>query len=564
MVEPSTTKPRPEWIGLALSGGGFRATLFHLGVVRLLRDCGLLPKVKMICSVSGGSILAAHLALNWNQYVSEDDNEFDSAAKSITDFTKMDLRNRIIRRWLCIKFFLSPLLLSRLFEKLTSMSPVTWLLTWYYNKLYEKATFRNLAGQPELHILATSLTTGKLCKFTNHTFEVVDSQHFERVNVSLPQISLAVAASSAFPLFFPPVRINHRILKCDENSCPHEHVLTDGGVFDNLGLQELAKLAQGRNQDGSLLIVSDAGANFDWRVGKKYSSVISLSRNVRANDIMMHRLSELVVGTTEHGRLDFCKIEIGRKLERNQEDQNQNWNQEPTALLPETQTSARNMRTDFNSFSETEIDTLTKHGYSEARAALREAGICSRPPGDWNPVGKQPPGSETMLKIEDAKARRWIRLFAPRDMATWGAMCGPLLWGLIVWALVVYLPDQRRLHEQQHEQEMKERTLQQSVLAYQEVNAQLQGDRSTRLSFVKVVDPSNSPVVNVTVDVEVGGIPKTKGSTDSRGLFAFSWEPARESGEAHVRVKAPGFWMADEVYSLNAEPVRLIQLNKGN
>ena len=50
------TMPR---LGLALSGGGFRATLFHLGVVRFLRDAGALQNITEIASVSGGSILAA-------------------------------------------------------------------------------------------------------------------------------------------------------------------------------------------------------------------------------------------------------------------------------------------------------------------------------------------------------------------------------------------------------------------------------------------------------------------------------------------------------------------------
>jgi predicted acylesterase/phospholipase RssA len=55
-------------LGLALSGGGLRATLFHLGVVRFLRDAGLLGDVTHLVSVSGGSILGAHLALNWERY----------------------------------------------------------------------------------------------------------------------------------------------------------------------------------------------------------------------------------------------------------------------------------------------------------------------------------------------------------------------------------------------------------------------------------------------------------------------------------------------------------------
>jgi len=49
-------------LGLALSGGGFRASLYHLGLLRFLRDAGILSQVTHITSVSGGSVTAAHLA----------------------------------------------------------------------------------------------------------------------------------------------------------------------------------------------------------------------------------------------------------------------------------------------------------------------------------------------------------------------------------------------------------------------------------------------------------------------------------------------------------------------
>src|SRR3954452_16087024 len=55
-------------IGLALSGGGFRATIYHVGLVRFLRDAGILRQVNQITAVSGGSIFAAHLCLNWDRY----------------------------------------------------------------------------------------------------------------------------------------------------------------------------------------------------------------------------------------------------------------------------------------------------------------------------------------------------------------------------------------------------------------------------------------------------------------------------------------------------------------
>src|SRR3954453_4769248 len=82
-------------IGLALSGGGFRATLYHLGLVRFLRDAGLLPQVSHITAVSGGSIVAPHLPLNGARYTGSA-TEFGSAAGELLAFVRLDVRNRII------------------------------------------------------------------------------------------------------------------------------------------------------------------------------------------------------------------------------------------------------------------------------------------------------------------------------------------------------------------------------------------------------------------------------------------------------------------------------------
>ncbi len=75
-------------LGLALSGGGFRATLYHLGVVRFLRDASALASVTDIASVAGGSILGAHLALNWDRY-SGDEASFDEASAEIVKFVQL-------------------------------------------------------------------------------------------------------------------------------------------------------------------------------------------------------------------------------------------------------------------------------------------------------------------------------------------------------------------------------------------------------------------------------------------------------------------------------------------
>ena len=63
---PRTRQPA-DGVGLCLSGGGFRAMLFHVGVLKRLNEAGWLPRLDRVSSVSGGSITAAVLGLNWDR-----------------------------------------------------------------------------------------------------------------------------------------------------------------------------------------------------------------------------------------------------------------------------------------------------------------------------------------------------------------------------------------------------------------------------------------------------------------------------------------------------------------
>src|SRR5947207_9542832 len=85
-------------IGLALSGGGFRATLFHLGLVVAFRQLGRLKEVGVVSCVSGGSIIGAHLVLDWHRYISLDEAIFAQAARELVAITTADVRGQIIRR----------------------------------------------------------------------------------------------------------------------------------------------------------------------------------------------------------------------------------------------------------------------------------------------------------------------------------------------------------------------------------------------------------------------------------------------------------------------------------
>ena len=182
-------------IGLALSGGGFRATLYHLGLTRFLRDAGLLSKVTHITSVSGGSIFAAHLVLNWARY-NGSPNDFDAAASELLNFISMDVRNRITRRFpLLVPVRWARRLMGFSNRRLTR----TGLLETYYAKyLYGDTSLFELPESPMLHILATNLSEGCLSSFSRNGLLMMRREsglnvRINRIHVGLATVPMAVA-----------------------------------------------------------------------------------------------------------------------------------------------------------------------------------------------------------------------------------------------------------------------------------------------------------------------------------------------------------------------------------
>ncbi len=78
-------------VGLALSGGGFRASLYHLGVLARLAEMDVLRSVEVLSTVSGGSIVGAHYYL-----------EVKHLLETKSDLTRKDYINRTKET---IKFF---------------------------------------------------------------------------------------------------------------------------------------------------------------------------------------------------------------------------------------------------------------------------------------------------------------------------------------------------------------------------------------------------------------------------------------------------------------------------
>lgn len=225
-------------IGLALSGGGFRASLYHLGLVRFLRDAGLLSQVTHITSVSGGSIMAAHLVLNWKRYTGTE-AEFDEAAADLLSFIQLDVRNRILRRFpLAIPLTWLRRLLGKSNRQLTRAG----LLESHYEKfLYGDVSLFELPKSPQLHLLTTNLSEGCLCSFHRDGLLIArrrkdGSFGLDPIQAGLATVPMAVAASSAFPGFFPPLELRGSEVGVSGGEFGKQ-AYTDGGVYDNLGVR---------------------------------------------------------------------------------------------------------------------------------------------------------------------------------------------------------------------------------------------------------------------------------------------------------------------------------------
>jgi predicted acylesterase/phospholipase RssA len=372
--------------GLALSGGGFRATLYHLGVVRYLRDSGALRHVKDIASVSGGSILAAHLVLNWDRYTG-DDAAFAEAAGEIIRFVQFDLRNRIVRR-LPLTFPLR--LAGKLVGSETRQFSPNALLERYYREfLYGDRRLFELPERPGLHILTTNVSDGTLAAFNRRGLHILRRGHesheedpFQHIPGTMMSIAKAVGASSAFPGFFPPVHVNAGDLGVNEGQFPGES-FTDGGVYDNLGTRAFSWLHRIHDEDYDRVIVSDAGKPFQILGG---GTIGFLAQSIRASDILWDRVWQLERENfgDQNG---FFFAPITHVVDPATD---------PHVLHPVVQRQVSSLRTDLDRFSDLEIAALVQHGYEVARATHRSIADRSDVPVHEGPVWDPCPKKHTL------------------------------------------------------------------------------------------------------------------------------------------------------------------------
>jgi NTE family protein len=276
--------PAPK-LGIALSGGGHRAAFFHIGVLAKLAELGLLRRIEVISTVSGGSIVGALFYLHTKNLLE------DKTDTEITDADYVQLVRAVEEEYRAGaatnvrgSTWVNPLSNFK-------MAKPTYSRTDRVGELYERRFYagawrnrirragriamRDLLIQPKGHdgpfdpdrnnamrnarvpillLEATTLNTGHNWRFeamymgepprqgTEEESEradvdknaILERTRWEALPAACRDFPLggAVAASACFPGGFPPVQVPGLF---------EDYVveLIDGGVHDNQGIEGL-------------------------------------------------------------------------------------------------------------------------------------------------------------------------------------------------------------------------------------------------------------------------------------------------------------------------------------
>lgn len=358
---------RSKRLAICLSGGGFRASLFHLGLLRRLHELGLLARASTITGVSGGAIIAAFLASRLGAASGVPGSGWESHVSApFRAFTGRDLRTWPMFKNAAWNVFLPGIrardMAARYRRHLTGMH------------------VHELPDQPRFVLCATELVFAE-----NWTFTRLRVGHRQCGFAPAPKdmpLGYAVAASACFPPFFGPLDIGmdprafpeagpyagvykganrERLL---ESMC-----LSDGGVYDNLGLEPAL-----RGHDA--VIVSDAGTPFPFTVSKtpflrnkRYITVLMRQVASLRKRMLFDRIGE---GAPPHGH----RLREGAYAALTSDVEGYvplggdcaTW---PGYSKPLVKKVIGRIRTDLDRFTEAEQRVLENHGYMVADAAVR-------------------------------------------------------------------------------------------------------------------------------------------------------------------------------------------------
>ena len=297
-------------IGIALSGGGIRATIFHLGLFKWLAENNLMETVKCISSVSGAS-LCVGLIYSYNFLKWPTSKEFRTTVLPSIEKTLLskDLQFSALSR-----LIISPAYWNKKVNIVAKSLESRWGI---------HGNLSDLTGNVKWYINCTTYETGKRFYFCKEKMGDYKIGYVEKPDIPLSDV---MAASAGFPVLIGPYSLqtgnyhwNPGEYSKPEWKPPHGILhLWDGGVYDNLGLESIYKFDNGGTLTDGLqfMIVSNASASISFHHRQFNRADQHLKRIL---DISMDQVTSLRTRTV----MDFIKrtnqglyIKIGNSAEK--------------------------------------------------------------------------------------------------------------------------------------------------------------------------------------------------------------------------------------------------------
>lgn len=366
---------------LCLSGGGFRATLFHLGVIRRLIFLDVFKRVNRINSVSGGSILAGvvmkELSLN---------GDF----KSVKDFD--------IRITIPMIDFIQSSPKKQLFKMIPLQRSPQRFVKVLDKSFFNNMSFMDLTDKVNWCCYATSLDSTMAWKYSKQGVGDESIGYFKASKGD--SISIGVTASACFIPLFRPMEISI-------GSPTTKIFLVDGGIYDNLGVDSVLN---SMTRDNNQVIVSDASAIIERWESKNPSRFMKLNRTIDIsmdqNKKLRRRIIQDKILNTNRGVL----IEVTKPVKTYvKKEQLAKLSVQLRRVVPhyqevdnEIQKNLGEIRTDLNAFHDLEIQLLIWNGMIKIDASIKlwKSGLISKE--HWTDVPKLRLGEyerEEVLKI---------------------------------------------------------------------------------------------------------------------------------------------------------------------
>jgi predicted acylesterase/phospholipase RssA len=480
---------RPAGFGIALSGGGFRASFFHLGVLARLAEIDALRSMEILSTVSGGSILGGALYLKLKRLLeSKEDGEIRrqdylqclrELERDFLEGVQTNVRMRALASLPANARMAVSLDYSRS-DRLAELYDRTFYRPLLHPHRDQPVLMRDLlirprgesvdaknvnqtrsAKVPMLFVNATTLNTGRHWIFTptwmGERFDAWRSaEELGDVNgilKGLPyseakeekyrdlSLGVAVAASACIPGLFMPLALSTLYPKWRAQ-------LVDGGVHDNQGISILNE-----NRCSSVLVSDGSGLMGDIPsplpfipdvLARTFSISMDRIRDLAMGDVLARAQNGTRPGLIFHLRegIPLAQIEPQRKVNSRADAPSEPRTTE-YGVHVEFQKLLSQIRTDLDAFSDIEADALMANGYLIAERRLVVDDALSRRLG----LSQFPPRSECQFRFSwifgelaapKTRTRRVIATGSRRFLKLLSLIAPLRLWLVPILALLAY------------------------------------------------------------------------------------------------------------------------------